>query len=259
MNSRELRFVGRVVVVTGGGRGIGRAVCQRFYKEGALVASFDIGHQDPLVAESGDVIDGHRWLPVECDVSSRPAVEDAFDLVREKLGPVGILVNNAGLVRNNLIHKLSDQDWDTVLNVNLRSQFLCSQAAQTDMVAQRFGKIVNVSSQAAIGTERGYVNYSASKAGVQGLTRALALDLGPFGINVNAIAPGHIETPVHLDQAAAMGISYDDLKIEQAERTALKRVGQPADIAGVASFLASEDARHMTGQVLYVTGRPNVG
>lgn len=253
------RFADHVVVVTGAGQGIGRATALRFAREGADVGVLDtnLTNAEAVATEVAEL--GPRSLALGCDVSSRTEVEEAFERIGDEFDSVHVLVNNAGVVRNNLIHKLTDDDWNTVININLRGSFLCAQAAQRFMIEQRYGKIINLSSQAAVGTERGFVNYSASKAGVQGMTRALALDLGRFEINVNAVAPGHVETPAQHDWAAGAGISYDEMRETFASRNALPRVGQPSDIAGVIAFLASEDARHMTGQVLYVTGRPNVG
>lgn len=248
-----MRFGGKIGVVTGGARGIGRATAERLVREGGRVAILDT---DEEVAMSAANEFGSEALGVRCDVSKATDVESAIDSVIERWGQIDVLVNNAGITRNRLIHEMSDDDWGEVLAVNLTGSFLCAREAQRFMVKQRSGKIVNVSSQAALGTERGYVNYSASKAGIQGLTRALALDLGPFNINVNAVAPGHVETQATRGWAERAGIPYEAMREEHAARNAIGRVAQPEDVAAAILFLASEDARHITGQVLYVTGRP---
>lgn len=252
-----MRFAEKVVIVTGGGSGVGRATSLRFAAEGAHVAIADANESAAreVAAEINALCQSAIAAPV--NVADSGAVDECVAEVVSALGPVSILVNNAGVHGTNLIHATTDDEWNRMLAVNLSGSFYFARAAQKSMVEQRAGKIVNVSSQAALGTERGFVAYSAAKAGVLGLTRSLALDLGPFGINVNAVGPGHVETPLTHRLAEERGITYESIRDEQIKKNALKRVAQPEDIAGVIAFLASEDARHVTGQVIYVTGRPN--
>jgi 3-oxoacyl-[acyl-carrier protein] reductase len=179
------------------------------------------------------------------------------DLAVAEFGSVDILVNNAGLTRDNLIHKMTDDDWNTVIDTHLKGSFYAVRAAQTHMVKKRFGKIVFISSRAALGN-RGQTNYSAAKAGMQGMTRTLAMELGPFGINVNAIAPGHIDTGMTRATAERMQIDYSAMIDATIAMNSIKRVGVPDDIANVTSFLVSEDSSYMTGQILYVAGRPTI-
>ena len=179
--------------------------------------------------------------------------EAAVARVVAELGGVHILVNNAGITRDNLLFKLSEDDWDSVMNVHLKGAFLMSKAVQKTFVDQKYGKIVGLSSVSANGN-RGQANYSAAKAGVQGFTRTLALELGKFGVNVNAIAPGFIATEMTDDTARRVGMSVEDFRAAAADRNPVKRVGFPEDIAAAAAFLASDEASYITGQTLYVDG-----
>jgi len=182
-------------------------------------------------------------------------VQDAVDKAASHFGRLDILVNNAGVLRDNLLFKMSEDDWDTVMNVHLKGAFLCSRAAQKYMVAQKYGRIVSLSSTSALGN-RGQSNYSTAKAGLQGLTRTLAIELGPFGITANAVAPGFIDTEMTRSTARRQGLDPDAV-IEQASKSIpVRRVGQPRDIANVIAFLASEDAGFLSGQVIYVAGGP---
>jgi 3-oxoacyl-[acyl-carrier protein] reductase len=176
-----------------------------------------------------------------------------IDGVVETYGKLDVLVNNAGITRDNLLFKMPAADWDAVLTTNLTSMFHCCQAAQRHMVAARYGRIVNLSSRSALGN-RGQVNYAAAKAGVQGLTATLAIELGPFNINVNAVAPGYIATAMTAATAERMGATPADHQKYAAEQTPLRRVGQPEEIASVVAFLASDDASYVSGQTLYVNG-----
>jgi 3-oxoacyl-[acyl-carrier protein] reductase len=252
-----MRFAGKVVIVTGGGSGVGRACALRFASEGASVALADANGEAAESVAAEITALGHTALAATVNVADSAAVDSCVDSIVERLGPVSILVNSAGISHTNLVHLTTDDAWARMLAVNLSGSFYFARAAQRSMVTQRSGKIVNVSSQAALGTERGFVAYSSAKAGVQGLTRALSLDLGPLGINVNAVAPGHVESPLTHNLADEYGISYESIRDEQVQKNAIKRVAQPEDIAGVITFLASDDAIHVTGQVIYVTGRPN--
>jgi 3-oxoacyl-[acyl-carrier protein] reductase len=244
---------GRVAVVTGAARGIGAATAKRLAADGAAVAVMDLdpASAEPTVNAINDA--GGKAIAVGADVADEAAVTAAFEQVKAELGPVGVLINNAGVTRDNLLFKMSTQDWDLVLGVHLRGAFLCSKAAQADMVAEKWGKIVNTSSVSALGN-RGQANYSAAKAGIQGFTRTLAIELGPFGVNVNAIAPGFIATEMTDDTAARLGVTPEVLREETAKLTPVRRVGSPEDIANVAAFLCSEDASFVTGQTIYVDG-----
>jgi len=249
------RFEGRVALVTGGGRGIGAATANRFAAEGAAVVVSDLDHE-PAEAVAQQIRDGGgRALAVACDVTQRAAVEALFEAATREFETVDILVTCAGIIRDNLVHKMSDDDWDLVIDTHLRGTFLCAQAAQRLMVPRRFGKMVFLSSNSALGN-RGQANYSAAKAGLQGMARTLAIELGPFNINVNAVAPGFVETRMTRAVAERTGIDYDALKKAAAERAALRRTGKPEDIAGIITFLCSEEASFVTGQTLYATGSP---
>ena len=249
------KLKGRVAVVTGAGRGIGQAEAIRLAEEGAIVAVLDLRQEDAaatrnLIREAGGTAEAFA-----CDVSQRDQVEATFEQVANLWQGIGILVNNAGITRDNLLFKMSDQDWDAVMNTHLKGSFLCAQAAQKYMVPVRWGKIVNTSSTSALGN-RGQANYSAAKAGLQGFTKTLAIELGPYNINVNAVAPGFIETEMTRQTAERMGMDFEQLKKMASQEIPLRRVGIPRDIANVVAFLCSDDAAFISGQVLYVRGGP---
>jgi 3-oxoacyl-[acyl-carrier protein] reductase len=249
------RFEGRTALVTGGGRGIGAATATRFAADGAAVVISDLD-LEPAEAVAAQIrSQGGAALAVACDVTERLAVEALVNRAVKEYGALDILVTCAGILRDNLIHKMTDTDWDLVIDTHLKGTFLCAQAAQRVMVPARRGKMVFLSSNSALGN-RGQVNYSAAKAGIQGIARTLAIELGPFNINVNAVAPGFIETRMTQAVAQRTGIDYADLKKAAAERTPLRRIGRPEDIAGVVSFLCSDDASFVTGQTIYATGGP---
>jgi 3-oxoacyl-[acyl-carrier protein] reductase len=198
---------------------------------------------------------GGRAVAAGADVSDASQVEAAVGKVAAELGPPVVLVNNAGIIRDNLLFKMSEDDWDMVLGVHLRGAFLMSRAVQKFMVDQRFGRIVNLSSSSALGN-RGQVNYSAAKAGMQGFTKTLAIELGQFGVTANAVAPGFIATDMTASTAARVGMSFEDFQAAAATRIPVRRVGQPEDVAHVISFLVSEGAGFVSGQVIYVAGGP---
>ncbi|MCL6637071.1 MAG: 3-oxoacyl-ACP reductase FabG [Alicyclobacillus sp.] len=249
------RLSGRVAVVTGGARGIGAATAVRLAEEGAQIAVFDLPDVACTATVAAVQAAGSTALAVPCDVTDRQQVDAAFQQVVETWGKVDVLVNNAGIVRDNLLFKMTDEDWESVVAVHLRGAFLCTRAAQRWMVAQRWGKVVNVSSTSALGN-RGQANYAAAKAGLQGLTRTLAMELGPFNINVNAVAPGFIETEMTRATATRLGLTMDEFKRQAAAQIPLRRVGQPRDVAHVIAFLCSEEASFVNGQVIYVSGGP---
>jgi 3-oxoacyl-[acyl-carrier protein] reductase len=249
------RLTDRVALVTGAGRGIGAATARRLAADGAAVAVADLTEGDTEETATAISDSGGTAIGLSCDVTVADQVEAAVERVVAELGRVDILVNNAGVIRDNLLFKMSEDDWDTVIAVHLRGAFLCSREAQRHMVAQRYGKIVNLSSISALGN-RGQANYSAAKAGIQGLTRTLAIELGPFGINVNAVAPGFIATAMTDATARRMGVEPEQFREAVAAMVPLRRIGLPTDIAGVVSFLVSEDASYITGQTLYVDGGP---
>jgi len=245
----------RVAVVAGGARGIGAGVARRLAADGLAVAVLDLKEGDCGATVDAITAAGGKALAVGADVSDAGQVKAAVDAVAEGLGPPAVLVNNAGVLRDNLLFKMSEDDWDTVMGVHLRGAFLMSRAAQKHMVDQRFGRIINLSSSSALGN-RGQVNYSAAKAGMQGFTKTLAIELGQFGITANAIAPGFIVTDMTAATAARVGMDFTDFQNAAAARIPVRRVGQSDDVAHVASFLASEGAGFVSGQVIYVAGGP---
>jgi 3-oxoacyl-[acyl-carrier protein] reductase len=245
------RFADRVVLVTGSARGIGAATAKRFAQEGAFVAVVDL--DESAAAATADRLGATKSVGIGCDVSDSDSVAAAVERTVAELGGLHVLVNNAGITRDNLLFKMSEQDWDLVMNVHLRGAFLCSRAAQKVFVPQRYGKIVNLSSVSALGN-RGQANYSAAKMGIQGLTRTLAIELGPYGVNANAVAPGFIVTDMTDDTARRVGVDPETFREAAAAETPVRRVGQPADVATAITFLASDEASFVTGQTLYVDG-----
>ena len=250
MVGRMTRFQGKTALVTGGAKGIGAATAARFTSEGAtvVVADFD----EETAKETAARIGGHA---VRCDVTKLEDVEAAVAAAVELNGDLDILVTCAGVIRDNLLFKMSDDDWTTVIDTHLKGTFFSVRAAQKQMVAQKSGKIVLVSSVSALGN-RGQANYSTAKAGLQGLTKTLAIELGPYNVNANCVAPGFIETAMTRQTAERVGIPFEQFKELAAEQTPLRRVGQPEDVAGTIAFLCSEDASFVSGQVIYVAGGP---
>jgi len=241
---------GRVALVTGGGRGIGAATAQVMARLGARVVVSDL--DEAPAAEVAGPIGG---LAIACDVSQRGSVEAMVEKTVKELGRLDILVTCAGIIRDNLLFKMTDDDWDAVIDAHLKGTFLCAQAAQKHMVPQKYGKMVFLSSTSALGN-RGQTNYSAAKAGLQGMARTLAIELGPFNINVNAVAPGFVETRMTRATAERMGVDYETFKLGAASQIPLQRVGQPEDIANVIAFLCSDESGFVSGQTIYVRGGP---
>jgi 3-oxoacyl-[acyl-carrier protein] reductase len=245
----------RVAIVTGAARGIGAAVAIRLAADGMAVAVLDLDEGNCADTVKEIETAGGKALAVGADVSQTDQVEAAVARVASELGGPTVLVNNAGLLRDNLLFKMSDDDWDTVLNVHLRGSFLMSRAAQKYMVEAKYGRIVNTSSSSALGN-RGQANYSAAKAGLQGFTKTLAKELGPFGITANSVAPGFIATDMTAATAARVKMPFEDFKAAAASQIPVRRVGAPEDVAHTVSFLVSEGAGFVSGQVIYVAGGP---
>jgi 3-oxoacyl-[acyl-carrier protein] reductase len=245
----------RVAIVTGGARGIGAAVSRRLAADGMAVGVLDLKE-----ADCGGTVDaitsaGGRAVAVGADVSQADQVTAGVAKVVAELGPPAVLVNNAGILRDNLLFKMTEDDWDMVLGVHLRGAFLMTKTCQKHMVDQNFGRIINLSSSSALGN-RGQANYSAAKAGMQGFTKTLAKELGKFGITANSVAPGFIATDMTAATAARVHMDFEDFQKAAAAQIPVGRVGQPDDVAHAVSFLASEGAGYVSGQVLYVAGGP---
>ena len=245
-----MKFKDRVALVTGGGRGIGAATARLLAAEGARVAVSDLDE-----APAREVASAIGGLGVACDVSDRESVEAMVARTVAELGRLDILVTCAGIIRDNLIFKMSDEDWDAVIDTHLKGTFLCARAAQKQMVEQKYGKMVFLSSTSALGN-RGQANYSAAKAGLQGMARTLAIELGPFNVNVNSVAPGFVETRMTRATAERMGMDYETFKLGAASQIPLRRIGQPEDIASVIAFLCSAESSFVSGQTIYVRGGP---
>ncbi len=245
----------RTAVVTGAARGIGAGVAKRLAADGFAVAVLDLDEAGckPVVEEIEAA--GGRALAVGVDVADEPGVRAAVERIAEQLGEPTVLVNNAGIVRDNLLFKMTADDWDPVMAVHLRGSFLMTRAVQGYMTRAGWGRIVNLSSTSALGN-RGQANYAAAKAGVQGFTKTLAIELGRFGVTANAIAPGFIETDMTAVTAERMGVSFEEFKAAAAAQIPVARTGTPDDIAHAVSFFASEGAGFVSGQVLYVAGGP---
>ncbi|MGV2939044.1 beta-ketoacyl-ACP reductase [Mesobacillus sp. LC4] len=249
------RFEGKVAFVTGGSRGIGKGIVQLFAEEGAKVAFVDL-NEEALAETTNELREkGYEVYSKVANVTDSEQVEQAMKEVHDTFGSVDILVNNAGVIRDNLLFKMTDSDWQTVMDVHLKGSFNAAKAAQKYMVEQKYGRIVNISSTSALGN-RGQANYAAAKAGLQGFTKTLAIELGRYGITANSVAPGFIETEMTKETAARIGISFDDLIKHSIASIPVGRSGKPADIANAVAFFADEKSSFVNGQVIYVAGGP---
>ncbi len=245
----------RIAIVTGAARGIGAAAARRLARDGHDIALFDLDRDGCAATAEAVTASGRRARAFAVDVADEGAVRQGVAAVVDQLGPPAILVNNAGILRDSTLAKMQLSDWDAVINVNLRSVFLMSREVQPHMRAQGFGRIVNLSSIAALGVFA-EANYSAAKAGVQGITKTLAIELGRYGITVNAVAPGFVVTDMTREVAERAKMEFDDMVALMMKDIYVGRPGQPDDIAHAISFFADERSGFVTGQVLYVAGAP---
>ncbi|MDP9118427.1 MAG: 3-oxoacyl-ACP reductase FabG [Actinomycetota bacterium] len=244
---------GRVALVTGAAQGIGAAVAHRLAADGAQVGVLDLS-ADAARAVADDIRSaGGQAIGLAADVSKRDQVQRAVDQLVGEFGGLQILVNNAGVLRDNMLFKMTDDDWTLVMDVHLRGAFLCTQIAQKHMVQAKYGRIVSMSSTSALGN-RGQANYSTAKAGLQGLTKTLAIELGPFGITANAIAPGFIETAMTAATAERTGTTIEKMREAVASVVPVRRGGVPDDVANTVAFFAAEESGYITGQVIYLDG-----
>lgn len=245
----------RTAIITGAARGIGAGIAKKFASDGFKVAVLDLDEAACQTVVDDIVANGGQALAVGADVSDAEAVESAVAKVADELGAPTVLINNAGVIRDNLLFKMTTDDWDLVMNVHLKGSFLMTKAVQKHMTEAKYGRIVNLSSVSALGN-RGQANYSAAKAGLQGFTKTLAIELGKYGVTANAIAPGFIQTDMTAATAERIGVPFDDFIEYAAKEIPVQRVGQPEDIANTAAFLCSEGAGFVSGQVIYVAGGP---
>ncbi|MFG2196549.1 3-oxoacyl-ACP reductase FabG [Streptomyces sp. NPDC048639] len=245
----------RVAIVTGAARGIGAATAVRLAEEGRAVAVLDLDEAACKDTVEKITAAGGRAVAIGCDVSDAEQVEAAVTRVAAELGAPTVLVNNAGVLRDNLLFKMSETDWDTVMGVHLKGAFLMTRACQKHMVDAGFGRVVNLSSSSALGN-RGQVNYATAKAGLQGFTKTLAKELGKFGITANAVAPGFIATDMTAATAERVGMGFEDFQAAAATQIPVQRVGRPEDVANAIAFFAGDAAGFVSGQVMYVAGGP---
>ena len=251
----ETQSTRRVAIVTGSARGIGAAIARRLAEDGMDLVIVDLNEADCLNSARDVEAVGRRALAVGADVSDEASVAAAFERVQQELGKPTVLVNNAGVIRDHTLANMTVEEWDLVMSVNLRGAFLMSRAMVEPMRAASWGRIVNLSSIAALGN-RGQANYSAAKAGIQGFTKTLAIELGRYGVTVNAVAPGFTVTAMTAAVAERIGVGFDDLQAGAAQQIPVGRVGQPEDIANAVSFFVDPRAGFVSGETLYVGGGP---
>jgi 3-oxoacyl-[acyl-carrier protein] reductase len=244
---------GRVALVTGAAQGIGAGIAQRLAGDGAKVGVLDLNLEAAQAVVDEITAAGGTAKALAADVSTAEQVQAAVDALAAEFGALHILINNAGVLRDNLLFKMSEDDWTTVMNVHLKGAFLCTKAAQKHMVEAKYGRVISMSSTSATGN-RGQANYATAKMGLQGFTKTLAIELGPFGITANAIAPGFIETAMTKATAERIGTTIEGMREAVAATVPVRRGGVPADIANAVAFFAGEEAGYVTGQVLYVDG-----
>ena len=242
-------------IVTGAARGIGAAIAHRLSQDGLAVALLDMDEAGAQATSQQIVAAGGRSIAIRADVTDEQQVADAVARTTADLGAPTVLINNAGILRDNLLFKMTLDDWDAVMNVHLRGAFLMTRAVQSHMVEAKWGRVISLSSISSLGN-RGQVNYSAAKAGLQGFTKTVAIELGPFGVTANAIAPGFIASEMTKATAERMGVDFEEFTSSVAAQTPVRRVGVPEDVANVVSFLASDEASFVSGQVIYVAGGP---
>lgn len=248
-------FEGKTAFVTGGSRGIGRQIAQRFASEGANVAIIDVNEEALQTAQEEMNGQGYSIYTKNASVTDKEQIEQAMKEVFEKFGSIDVLVNNAGVIRDNMLFKMTDEDWLTVTDVHLKGAFYATRAAQQYMTQNKYGRIINISSTSALGN-RGQANYATAKAGLQGFTKTLAIELGKYGITANAVAPGFIETDMTKATAERIGVPFEELIKASVSSIPVGRSGKPEDIANAVAFFADERSSFVSGQVLYVAGGP---
>jgi 3-oxoacyl-[acyl-carrier protein] reductase len=249
------RFEGKVAVITGSGRGIGAATAARLASEGAAVVVSDMDPKTTAETAAKIAAEHGKADGIAADVTDRESVEKLVKGAVDAFGRLDVLVCCAGIIRDNLIYKMTDDDWDGVIDTHLKGTFFAAREAQKVMVPQKYGRMVFMSSTSALGN-RGQTNYSTAKAGLQGMARTLAIELGRYNITVNAIAPGFIETAMTKQTADRVGMDFEQFKQGAASTIPVQRIGQPEDIAAAVAYLASEEAGFVSGQTLYVRGGP---
>lgn len=247
------RLEGRVAIVTGAARGIGAGTAKRLAQEGAKVGVVDLDEELCVETVGAIAAEGGEALALGCNVVNAEQVNRAVAKVSSHFGRIDILVNNAGFARDSLFFKMSEEDWDAVIDVHLKGSFLFAKAVQKHMADQRYGKIVNTSSLGAWG-KRGQANYATAKMGLQGFTKTLAIELGPYNINVNCVAPGFIDTDMTRATAERQGLNFEEIKKKASEAIPMRRVGLPEDVANLVLFLVSDEASYVTGEVICVGG-----
>lgn len=240
----------KIAIVTGAAKGIGQSISKNLIIDNyfVIVADIDSTDSEQIINNLGNKDSEF----IKCNISNHDDVKSLFKVVKQKYGQIDVVVNNAGVIRDNMIWNMSKDDFDTVIDINLKGTWMMCQEAAKLMKEQKKGKIVNISSRAWLGNNRGQSNYAASKAGIVALTRVLALELGKYNVNVNAVAPGLIDTP--LTQSLS-----DEVMQKLVDAQPTKKVGKPEDIANVVSFLISEKSNFITGQIIHVDGGRSIG